>query len=363
MKQENEIRILEPIDGDMLNERDGLVLEDCLLTKVKVGAPFGCSIVINGMPALYSSGIYTANVRLKGYSNAIHVVEENSGYTISMTVYWLRNYANSYRLSTDDNIWFLRDIATKAAEYRSIFENPYLGFFKKVHDEYGTKVHFNLYYQEEGFNLTQMPVKFKSEWRENCDWIRLSFHALQDLPDMPYINAGYEPVFKECEMVMEQVRRFAGEELTGPVTTLHWGEATQDGCRALRDAGFKCLAGDFNVDNDLPPVSYYLDVEKRRHLNRRFIWKDNKEDIIFTRLAIITDCHKLEDIVPFLDELWKDHQKSGYMDFCIHEQYFHPQYAAYQPDYREKVLKTVRWAVQKGYRSSFLSDCVFGNAT
>ena len=360
MKLENEMRILSPIDGDMLNERDGLVMDDCLLTEVKVGAPSGCRIVINGIPASYKSGIYCAKVQLKGYSNSISVVEETSGYRISMTVYWLRNYTNSYRLSTDDNIWFLRDIASNADQYRSIFENPYLGFFKKVHDDYGTKVHFNIYYQEEGFNLTQMPVKYKSQWRENSDWIRLSFHALQDLPDMPYINAGYDQVYKDCEMVMEQVRRFAGEELTGPVTTLHWGEATQDGCKALRHAGFLCQVGDFNVDNDLPPVSYYLDVEKRRHLNKRFIWKDNKEDLIFSRMDIVTDCHKLEGIVPFLDEIWKDPCRSGYMDLCIHEQYFYPYYVNYQPDYREKVLTTVRWAVEKGYKPAFLSDCVFG---
>lgn len=359
MNMNNEIRFLSPIDGDMLNERDGKVIDGCLVTEVKVLAPSGCRIVINGIPALCEYGVYTTNVQLKDYSNIIHIVDEVSGYTTSMTVYWLRNYTNSYRLSMDDNIWFLRDIAYNADKYRSIFENPYLGFFKKVHDEYGSKVHFNIYYQDEEFNLTHMPVKYKSEWRDNSDWIRLSFHALQDKPDMPYINAGYDQVRRDCEMVMEQVRRFAGEEVTGQVTTLHWGEATIDGCRALRNVGYKCQVCDFNVDNDLPPCSYYLDDEKRRHMSKRFIWKDNSEDIIFTRLAIVTDCHKLENIVPYLDKIWKEPKKSGYIDFCMHEQYFYPQYIAYQSNYREKVLTTVRWAVEKSYKPAFLSECVF----
>ena len=46
-------------------------------------------------------------------------------------------------------------------------------------------------------------------------------------------------------MVKEQIRRFAGDELMGPVTTLHWGEATVEGCRALRDSGYTALAGYF----------------------------------------------------------------------------------------------------------------------
>jgi hypothetical protein len=359
MDLSKDIKILNPIDGDMLTERDGKVVEGCLLTGIKVLAPKGCRIVINGIMAAFDGEVYTANIRLEDYSNVVQIIEENCGFKYSITVYWLRNYTNSYRLSMDDNIWFLRDLAFNAGNYKSIFENPYLGFFKKVHDEYGTKVHFNIYYGEEGFDITQVPVRFKSEWKDNSDWIRLSFHAYSDKPDMPYKDASYEKARGDCEKVMEQVRRFAGDEVTGNVTTLHWADGNINVCRALRDVGFKCQAGDFFVDNDLPPCSYYLDVEKRRHMNKRFIWKDNAEDIIFTRLAIITDTHKLENIAPFLDEIYKDPLKSCYMDFCIHEQYFHPTYFNYQPDYRQKVLTTVRWAVEKGYKPAFLGECVF----
>ena len=65
---------------------------------------------------------------------------------------------------------------------------------------------------------------------------------------------------------MNEIRRFAGPELMGPVTTLHWGEATVEGSRALRDLGYKGQLGYFNVDDHLPPVSYYLTVEQRRAL-------------------------------------------------------------------------------------------------
>jgi hypothetical protein len=113
------------------------------------------------------------------------------------------------------------------------------------------------------------------------------------------------------------------------------------------------------VDNNLPPCSYYLDVEKRRHINKRLIWRDNKERIIFVRCAIIIDVFKLENIVPFLDELKKDPHRSAYIDLLMHEQYFYTFYPSCQPDYRQKVLAAVKWAVNNGYEPAFLEECVF----
>jgi len=356
--QGTEIKFISPIDGDMLNERDGIVANGNLTTTIKIAAPSGSCIKVNGIKADYLDGIYQAKVTLKDYKNVLKV-EESKGFSDSITIFWLKNFANKYRLSLDDNIWFLKDISDNSNKYKSIFENPYLGFLKQVHDQYGTKIHINIYYETEGFNLSQLTDKFKDEWKANAGWLRLSFHAYANEPARPYINASYEKVRSDCEKVLNQIRRFAGEELTGPVTTLHWGEATVEGCRGLRDAGYKCLPCDFNVDNNLAPCSFYFDIEQRRHINKRLIWKDNKEGIIFVRCAIIINTEKLEDIVPFLDNIKKDPHMSAYMDLLIHEQYFYPFYPAYQPDYRQKVLTAVKWAADNGYSPAFLEECVF----
>ena len=374
MNTVNSINILSPIDGDMLNERDGRITAEGLLSvRVVVDAPQGSEININGTRALYEDGLYSAEVHLKEYKNGITVTENSSDassgnghnyrYSETITVYWLKHYAGKYRLSLDDNIWFLQDITNHSHEYKSIFDTPYLSFLRQVHNTYGTKIHINIYYQtDDGFNLTQMPAKYKDEWKANADWLRLSFHAFADKPDKPYIDADYNKMKRDCELVLNEIRRFAGDELIGPVTTLHWGEATEDGCRALRDAGYKGLVADFNVDNELAteaPVSYYLDVEKRRNIYKRFIWKDNKQDIIFIRSAIITDCHKVDEIAPFLDNIYSDSHQSSYIDLLIHEQYFYPHYFGYQPDYKDKVITAVKWAVEKGYKSAFLEECIF----
>ena len=356
---EGEIKFAGPIDGDMVTEFDGIVRDGNLYTTVRLAAPEGMRFKVNGIKAQFSEGLYQAEIPLTDYRNVIELTGRGSVSKQSIVVYWLKNYTNKYRFSLDDNILFLKDIHVNSSKYTSIFENPYLGFLKQVHDTYGTKIHINIYYQTEGFRLSQMTDKYKDEWRKNSDWLRLSFHALQNDPDKPYLYAGYYDVKKDCEKVMKEIRRFAGDELLGPVTTLHWGEARVEGCRALHDCGYKALAGYYNLEDGKPVVSYYLDAEKTNHVTERSIWCDNTEGIIHKKIHMVINNSLLNEIVPRLDEIKKDKRRSAFIDLMIHEQYFYPDYIDYQADYREKVMAAMKWATDNGYKSSFLSDCIF----
>lgn len=356
---QNTLHFIHPRDGDMLCSYDGRESGGTLLTTITASGPSGSRIKINGIDALPSGNVFIADISLKEYRNQIELLDAKTGSRQTMTVFWLKNYAGKYRLSLDDNILFLKDISDHAAGYKSIFDNPYLAFLREVHHTYGAKIHLNIYYQTEGFNLSQMTDRFRDEWRTNSGWLRLSFHALQNKPDNPYENSGYDEVRRDCELVKAEIRRFAGEEQFDHVTTLHWGAATLEGTRALRDCGYTGLAGYFNVEAEESPVSYYLDMDTRRHLHERFIWRDNKEGIIFSRIAIVLNNHRLDGIVPYLNSLKVGTHKPGYIDLMIHEQYFHQDYVEYQPDYRQKVLTAVKWAAENGYQPAFLSECIF----
>jgi len=354
----NKMAFISPIDGDMLNEYDGTISDGALHTIVKVSTSPERKIKINGITAVLRDGIFQADILLKDYKNVIEAVDTDSGEKQTITIFRLKNYINKYRLSIDDNIWFLRDINANSGKYNSIFKNSYLHFLRQVHKTYDTKIHLNLFYQTEGFNLSQMTDKYKNEWKENAGWLRLSFHALGEFPDRPYLYAGHDEVKKDCEMVKEQIRRFAGEELMGHVTTLHWGTATVEGCRALKEEGYTALAGYFSKEGP-DTVSYYLNDEKRLHINNRFIWRDNAEDLIFARIALVINTVKSEQIIPYLDGLRSDSHKPGFIDLMIHEQYFYPDYMNYQPDFRQKVLTAAKWATDNGYKPAFLGECVF----
>ncbi|WP_431215467.1 hypothetical protein ACQ86N_12665 [Puia sp. P3] len=353
------MEIVFPIDGDMLHARDGAVEDGRLRVQVVVNAEAGSSVRIGGVRALEEEGCYLAGVVLSGYDNTILVRNETTGEEKRVRVYWLPNFANGYRLSIDDNIWFLRDIHENEKVYNSIFDNSYLAFLRGVHDVYGTKIHINLFYETDGFNLSQLTDRFAAEWKAQSSWLRLSFHALGEFPDKPYQQADYVTVKRDGQLVMNEIRRFAGPQLMGPVTTLHWGEATIEGSRALRDLGYKGQLGYFNVDDELPAVSYYLDVQQRRHIKKRFVWKDNQEDIVFIRSSIVIDKTGLADIRPHLDAYREKGGLPPYVDLLVHEQYYYPFYFNYQPDFRERILTAVGWAANNGYEPRFLEECIF----
>lgn len=358
------LKFLHPIDGDMLHANDGIMTGESLKIQVKIAAPANSQITVNGTKAVYTEDGFTAEVSLDSYENLLEACEESSGEKRSIRVYRLKNFANKYRLSIDDNIWFLRDIQDHMDRYNSLFDNPYLSFLKNVNEQYGTKVHLNLFYQTDGifqkddFNLSKFTDKFKGEWKENADWLTLSFHALGEFPDQPYMRAGYDETKKDCDLVIGEIKRFAGEEVMTNVTTIHWGEASREASRVLRDAGYTGQLGYFNVDDDQYPASYYLSEDERRHIKKRFIWKDHSEDITFIKTSIVIDTKKLEEIVPHLDAYIQNANKPPYLDLLVHEQYFYPFYFNYQPDYREKILAAVKWAQDHHYEPAKLGDCI-----
>ncbi len=356
--QNNPLNFIAPIEGDVLHAFDGVFIEGELKITVKIAAPEDTEIAVNGVSAVRADGHFEAQVILEGYENRLEAVDRISGEKTAIHVFLLQNFAGHYRLSIDDNIWFLRDIQQNREQYHSLFDNPYLGFLKQVNAEYGTKIHLNLFYQTDGFNLSDFTDQYKNEWKANADWLRLSFHALQEFPDMPYVNAGYDEVKGDCDLVMREIKRFAGQEVMHSVTTIHWGEATVEGSRAMRDAGYVGQVGYFNVDDNLPAVSYYLTAPQRRHLKKRFVWRDTAEDITFVRASIVIDTKKLEDIAPHLDSHEKSGHKPPYLDLLVHEQYFYPFYFNHQPDFRDKILTAVRWARENGYTPQFLSESI-----
>ena len=355
------IKPVFPVEGDILHARDGIQTSEGLSFNAKISAPEGSEITINGINVSWEDGIYTAPLIFRNYRNNIEIKNLSTGEHAAFPVYWASQFAGKYRLSIDDNIRFMQDIAEHANEYSSIFDNAYLHGLRQLHLRYGTKIHLNLFYMsvEGDFSLSSFPEKFRAEWAEQSGWIRMSFHAYQEFPDAPYKNASFDIVKKDCDLVLNEIKRIAGDTVTGPVTTIHWGEANVEGSRALRAAGYKGQLGYFNVDDDQPAVSYYLTVAQRRNMKKRFIWKDEQEDIIFIRSSLVVDRKAKDELVPFLNAYQEKGGLPPYVDFLVHEQYYYPDYIAYQPDYFEKLETVVRWATELGYTPAFLEECIF----
>ena len=254
-----------------------------------------------------------------------------------------------YRFSIDDNIRFFQDIAEK--NYRSVFDNPFLGFLRSLHRGYGTKVHLNLFYEKEGFRLSQMPDRYRAEWEKASDWLKMSFHSLAEQPVDPYKHADAQTVRRDCELVHKEIIRFAGEKSLSPFTTIHYVHATREGCRALRQCGIKGLVGLFGVGSQVRR-SYSLPMETCRYMKTHNFYKDEKTGLYYIRNDMILNNVDRRDI----PELLSLKAQEDFLEIMIHEQYFYRDYPWYQPDFRDKVKRAVSWLTKHGYTSVFLED-------
>lgn len=351
------IEITFPKDGDVLNHNDGGETEAGLTITLTGMAPSAEAASVNGETIACVDGTFSCPVTLTAKENSIHIQAGNASTVCR--VFWKKNSRKVYRFSVDDNIQFLKDLGTAPELYPSLFDHWYLAFWREMHRAYGAKIHFNIYYQTDGFDLTQMPDTWKEEWRDNASWIRLSFHALQDKPDRPYRNAPYTQIAHDHDLVCGHIRRFAGNEVMGTTTTVHWAECTKEGVYALRDRGIRNLIGLFNPLDVPHTTRYYLSPEQSAYCDSRPAWHDHETGITFVPCAIVVNSYKVPDIVPRLEQRASSPHTGELIELLIHEQYFRKELSYFQPDVMDKVRTALDWVVSRGYEPVFWSDELF----
>lgn len=290
----------------------------------------------------------------------------------------------------DDSIFVMRDLARMRPE--SIFDVPLLKVIKKGHDETGVKVQLNLFYRtdffygSDEFTLSEVPDCYKAEFEANSDWLKFAFHAKQEFPDYPYLNADYEDVKADCAKVHNEIIRFAGERSLSHVVCPHWLPISKDGCRAMADCGVKFTAvshgptKEYNGDptvlpyghsfrllqNRKPETKLYTKNSKNTAINSAICGYNHVEDETFYKLwkqgTAIHDaetgigfcamggcaCLNLETLEGLPETLEKS-IGSPYLGIFNHEEYFYPFYYAYQPDYAEKFYLAARLVKEAGY--------------
>ncbi len=247
-----------------------------------------------------------------------------------------------YRFSVDDNIWFLRDLSLY--DYSSLFDHPYLALYKRLHDKYGAKFQLNIYYETEGFDLSQMTDRYKGEWIENSSWLRLSFHARADAPPDPYKNATYEKAFSDCSAVHREIIRFAGEECLEYFTTIHYCLASPAAIRAFSDCGIRGLVGLFNSGQD----SYGLHFDS---FDAPYYYCEESGLYYFVN-DMIVNLFPLSDVFGHVEAI----SKKQFCEVMIHEQYFYEGKPWYQADFSEKVEACIKILTEKDKKPVFLSE-------
>lgn len=290
----------------------------------------------------------------------------------------------------DDVIWCLRDITRQKP--KSIFDIPFMAMLKKAHDLYGLTVQFNLFYRtdffygNDEFTLADMTDSYKHEWEENSSWLKMAFHAKQEFPDYPYVNATYEDVKANYEAIINEIKRFAGEKSIARAVVPHWLPISKEGCKALADCGVKIISpsqgerteytGDASVlpyghaarllQNRQPETKIFTRISKNKILSSSICGynhisqkaheetfgtfksvKDKETGLWFKKLGggPTINTNNLEDFRPAYEKRNGDE----FIGTGTHEQYFYSDYYAYQPDTEAKLLKMAEIMNELGY--------------
>lgn len=252
----------------------------------------------------------------------------------------------NFCFTVDDNIRVFKELTQGV--YNSLFEHPYLRVYKRLHEKYRLKVQLNLFYQADEFDLSQMTERFQEEWRANAHWLKLSFHSrLENIK--PYENAGYDEVFTDCQNVHREIRRFAGDEVLGKTTTVHFCLANSEGLAALQDNGVRGLLGLYGTQVE-PRLSYQSTTAQGERIRKGEIVES--DGIAYAGIDIVLNCFDKEEILRQLNAL----ASRDLIKVMIHEQYFYPDYPLYQPDFEEKLDAAFAYLCHNGYQSRLFEE-------
>lgn len=374
------------IDGDCVNALDGRMEGDALILPVKVKAADNAVITINGIAATLDKSDYTyrAEVPLYNYRNTLCAIDSKNGYRAEIVVFRIMDTLNKFYFTVDDCIVFLYELTKAPEKYPSLFDHPFLAPFRTAHDLYGAHVHLNLYYEfdqrsaadfsahKEYFNLSMMTDLYRKEWEENAHWLTLSCHANANYPSKPNQVLSPDFISQAIRKTNKEIRRFAGPASLVPVTTMHFGNGYVEPLRAFRENGYRIQCASFRmVNNDEAYISYYgrdglpahirgsgLDAYAQRSdvvhgKPGRDLWKDTKEDVIFSHTDMVLNLVKeipTESIEQWLDDYLAVHPEKRIVSMIIHEEYYYPDYRAYIPDCAERVLRAIKHVYDKGFR-------------
>ena len=298
----------------------------------------------------------------------------------------------------DDSIWTLRDLTRQKPE--SLFDNPFFGMLKTAHDRYGLKTQINLFYKTsyfygmDDFSLADVTDAYKEEFTAASDWLKFAFHAREEFPDYPHVNASYEDIYRLFRMIEGEVFRFAGEKSFAYGVCPHWLPVSEPGTRALYDCGVRFMAStvgdvsEYTGDPACLPYGHAGRLLQGRRPEAKLYHRPGRDIAIERSVCsynhVPTEIH--EKIGATLETLYDE--KTGmhfkeialtvlnltpydeieaelapqlgnpYIGICDHEQYFYEEYFAYQPDYAQKIFKMAEILKANGYEFIFAEDIV-----
>ena len=231
-----------------------------------------------------------------------------------------------------DCIEIFRDITIN--NYNSLFESDYFSFFKELHDKYDAKISLYSFVEYKGFNIKNTTDKFKKEFIDNSDWLKIGFHGFNE-------NSRYndkENIKKDYKLFLKYIKRFAGNlNIIDNFVRLHYFSGNLENILKIKKFGIKgLLTADDDRDN------YYLKKNENIFLNKHNIYKDIKNEIFFIKTNLRIE--KIENI----NETLKTIDINNNIIMFTHEQYLNDK------NIRDKIIDIYEYS-KETHKSDFIN--------
>ena len=377
-------------NGAILNAHHGVESENGLKIRLEGLGTYGHPVEVNGVRAEMDGRRFSAEVELQKKINEVKVSELTpyGRFSQELTLVWDKKSFKRYGCYIDDHSFLFTDLTKERPKHA--FDHFYLKHLKHLNEKYGLKVTLNCFFRNdhEPFTLNLMPDIWKSEFQDNSDWLKFSFHSKSEFPDRPYIEASAEEYGRDYDEVRNEIIRFAGEESFILPLNAHWGnihpavaeEMIRRGCRcnlaAMRPKimGGPSLASRTNGGamqavqagpSAAEAFGLYYDREEENSymVNHPAYYEPNMKIYLFGRSACCCNLVPLDKIESQIRERLALREKYG-CDFSMcgsHEQYSYPYYPNYEPDHGARIEAAVRIHTELGYTPVHPNDGLLGN--
>ncbi len=237
--------------------------------------------------------------------------------------------------SVDDTIWLFYGL--RDWDYGSVYEQPVLGLFQRLHARYGITVSFYCFMTQDWMCLKDVPDKYRQELEANRDWCRFGFHALNE--NMNYAQTGPAQAAADYVAVMDELRRIAGGALD-ELPRLHSYAGSQMSLRAMAQHGLRGVLCPEEGWKD----EYGLTGEHRRILNDKGVYRDAASGLTYLQTDI-----RLEETASVAEKISQLRDRR-------HLEIFTHEWALERDHVQEKLMLCGELLHQLGYRGAFWGE-------
>lgn len=365
------LEIVNLRNGSVLNRHHGRETAAGLEITVEGLADPAAEVLLNGCPVERCDRRFRGQVLLTQEINTITASSHGKFGDLEqrIVVAYDKNSFKRCNFFIDDNVFFLTDLGREKP--KSIFDQFYLKRLRDIHRESGAKFTLNCFYRNDHdpFEISAVPDCWKSEWADNADWLRLSFHAWSEFPDRPYQHAEAEKLAADFDQVKAEIVRFAGEKTWIVPTVIHWAMLPQDHFALLRERGVRVLAGTFlssrvRVGEKAPAtpqcdIGYFYEQDMAHGIEDCRVLYDPDVKLYLSCNTLCCNLDTPEEIVRYIER--DAALPTDFLGLVTHEQYSYPRYFNYIPDHLDRVALACRKAHELGYQFVHFSDGLLGN--